>query len=189
MKVAEYMRTYYGALESVRFLRGALLGSIALNVLLAIVAITQSTTVVLVPPTLTTESRVGADRADAAMQIAWGLWLVNLIANVTPASAPLVREVLGRHLAPEVYQQVMAVVDEQTRIIEREYLSVSFRVTRAFFHGPSHRVVITGEHETSGPRMASQRGLRTYELGFRIERYQPFLTAIEVYDGGPRKLP
>lgn len=86
----------------------------------------QAVAVILTPPTLTQPVRVARNQADAPYKMAWGLFVAQLLGNVTPGSGELVLPALEPLLDATLYQPVRLGINEQLRQLRQEQISVSF---------------------------------------------------------------
>jgi len=183
VKLTDYLQTREGALKENRYSRIAILVMAMTVCVLAIGLAAKDTTVVMVPPTLEEGSTVSATAASRETQVAWGMYLTSLLGNVTPRSAPFLKQNLTRHLSSRLYTSVTESVDRQIKDIQQEQISLSFTPTVARFDDELQKVVITGELVIRGLRGQEKRELRTYELGFVTRNYNVMLNSMRITQG------
>ena len=94
MNLVRFRQTWQRLVTENRFHRGLLSALLATNLLTLIALLQAERTVVLVPPIL--ESQVNVARASASQEVkeAWGLFVTELLGNVTPTNAPVLRQTL-----------------------------------------------------------------------------------------------
>ena len=183
MKFSTYFQTLQGALAENRIWRTVALGLVLANVLLIVAVVGKRETVVLVPPTLSAESRVASDQADAATKEAWGLYIVMQIANVTPRTVDYIGNQVGKSIAPAAYTTFMQGLAEQAKQIKEDNLTIQFAPTHTFYVAEKGIVVVSGEHTVRGMRGAERKTVRTYELGLSVSNYRVVADSIRTYDG------
>lgn len=184
MNLTTYLQTWRGTRSENKAMRPILLILAIANIALVGLLYQQSRTVVVVPPGLTGEAAISQDAASPELQQEWGLYLTTLTGNITPRTAPLVKESLSKHLSPRVYNQVVEWLDTEIAIITRDKVTLSFSPTVLRYEPSIDRVVVTGDLVLRGLRGQERRQVRTYELGFTTSNYRVQLTAFNVYEGG-----
>lgn len=183
MKATTYFHTLEGAIALNRFLRWTCL-SLAVTVLILASALAfRREAVVLVPPTINSEARIGVSSADSEMQVAWGLYLATLMGNVTPNTAPFLTQKIGRNLSPRTYQRVVDAIEAQAKQVREQALSVSFSPQLARYDEKLQKVVVTGEVIVRDVRGIEARELRTYEMGFIVQNYTVLLDSLRTMQG------
>ena len=95
MLFENYLASYRGMRLTVLGLCLLALIMLIANVILACALAFKKDAVVLVPPRLTEETRLVADRTNAGYEKAWGLFLAQLVGNVTPGSLAAVCQCCG----------------------------------------------------------------------------------------------
>lgn len=146
----------------------------------------QDTVVVLTPPTLNEPARVARNQADAPYKIAQGLFVAQLLGNVSPGNSDLLLQGLEPLLDARLYQPVREGINEQLRQFEREQITTSFTPRSTTYNPPTDTVFITGRSTTTGAAGAPRHSERTYELRWKLDHYRPRLVHLEAYDGPPR---
>lgn len=184
MKLAEYLKTWRGTRAENKAQRPLLATLVASNVVLALLLYNQDRTVVVVPPTLRAEAAVNQNRASPEMQQEWAMYLTTLVGNMTPRTAPIVKQQLEGHLTPRLFNQVQEWIDTEIRIIARDNVTLSFSPTVVRFEPRINRVVVTGELVLRGMRGQERRQTRTYEMAFTTSNYKVMLSEFDVYEGG-----
>lgn len=110
MNFREYLKTWEGTQAENRFNRYCIVGLIALSTLLTIKAFTKDTIVTMQPVTLVEEAWVTQNKSSQSYQEAWGLYLAQVLGNVTPATVTFLKERLGPLLSPDIFPEVMEVI-------------------------------------------------------------------------------
>lgn len=183
MKAATYFHTLEGAIALNRWLRWVCAGLAAAVLVLSVALAIKREAVVLVPPTLGDEARIGVSAADAEMQVSWGLYFTTLMGNVTPDTAGFLASKLGRHASPRMYQMLKDTIDQQAKEVEAGKLSISFAPRLARYEESIGKVVVTGELVVRDPRGNEAREIRTYEMGFVTQNYMVLVDSLRVMSG------
>ena len=183
MKLSNYLSTREGALKENRVSRIIIATLAGVVLLLSFALVNRTTTVVMVPPTLEAASAVGAGEASKETKIAWGLYLVGVLGNVTPRTAPFVKENVSRHLTPAMYNTLVEAIDAQVKEITQDQLTLSFAPTTARFDDPTGAVVVSGELVVRGLRGQERREMRSYEMKFVTRNYNVMLDSLRIMEG------
>lgn len=186
MLFENYLASYRGMRLTVLGLCLLALIMLIANVILACALAFKKDAVVLVPPRLTEETRLVADRTNAGYEKAWGLFLAQLLGNVTPGSVKFVRTAVEPLLSAEVWQQFVNVVEVQAEEIRLDHISIYFEPKTVIYEEESGNIFVSGLSIIKGPSGSEKRIQRTYEFRFRMGDFQPYLTWIDMYEGGAR---
>lgn len=143
-------------------------------------------TVVLVPPVLEGEVTIARAYASQEVEESWGLYVAELLGNVSPQTVDALTGVLEPLLAGGLRRTVMKAITEQTEEIKRENVSMHFAPRQVTYDQATHTVFVTGQHKTESPAAKAVTNERTYALRVEFRNYRPLLTHLEVYRGDPR---
>ncbi len=170
-----------------KFLRIAIVGLIVSNLFVSCSAINRDEIITVVPPTMTEKSWVSKTDSSAEYVDAWAMYIAMLLGNVSPGNAAVVKDAIGPILAPEIYQQVMEVLDKQIYSIRQDRVSLSFEPQKVLrdVENPN-KFFVTGRSVTQGPTGDKRRTNRTYEFELVIRDYKPVLKWISTNIGDPR---
>lgn len=186
MKFDVFMQSWQGTQLANRWQR-LLIGALVLsNLLLAVAAMSRDTVVSIQPPTLSEPAEVSRKQASKTYLEAWGLYLAELMGNVTPGNVAFIREALEPLLAPEVYQPVVDVLEIQARQIREDRVTLKFQPRQVEYELATGHVFVTGYSLIAGPSGDEQRQTRTYEFDIEIEQYRPLLSWMDTYEGPAR---
>ncbi|MFO1432512.1 MAG: TraE/TraK family type IV conjugative transfer system protein [Candidatus Competibacteraceae bacterium] len=187
MNLHQYLQTWQGTRRENHWSRLIILLLVVSNGLAWLDASRENTTVVLTPPTLNEAVKVARQSADANYQMAWGLFVAQLLGNVTPGSTELILNALEPLLAPAIYQPVHDAVAEQLASLRQEQVTLAFSPRQTQYDSGADRVYVSGTLTTTGVSGTAQRSERTYEMRFTIKDYRPQLTQLTAYSGPPKK--
>ena len=179
MDIKKFFATYSGVLQENRIYRWVLVGLLVSNLVL-VVLLRGNQTVVLVPPTLEQEAKVGQKQADRAYLEAWGLFFATLMGNVTPRNIDFVLANLQRYMAPTIYQEMSQAMLEQAKAIKSGNYAMSYAVQEIVYE-EGGRVLVKGQATMHGPFGKQALG-RTYEFAIAIRNYAPVITDVLVHD-------
>lgn len=180
MEIKKFFSTYSGMLLENRIYRWVLILLLVSNLVL-VVLLRSNQVVVLVPPTLEKEAKVGARQADRGYLEAWGLFFAMLMGNVTPRNVDFVLANLQRYMAPDIYQEMSHSLIEQAKAIKAGNFAASFTVQQIDCE-EGGRVMVRGQAMLHGPFGKSQHLTRTYEFAIAVKNYVPVLTDVLVHD-------
>ena len=183
MKLSDYFNSWHGTRAENRATRPILLIQSLAILALIIFMWKMERTVVTVPPTLTTEASISQNKADGAMQETWAMYFVTLTGNMTPRSAPVVKDVLQDLLSPRAFNSVSEWIDSEISIITRDRVTLSFSPDVVRYEPFIDKVIVSGDIVLRGQRGNERRQTRTYELGFATSNYKVQLTDFNVYEG------
>lgn len=185
MKLGFMMKTWDLAQK---FASGLLVANIALAMtaaMTAYIAMGNRERVVLVPPHLDEKVELTMNSATAEYQKSFGLYLANLLGNVTPDNLEFTARVLSRHLSPEVYTQVrrqlkLAGNDPSFR---NSGAASWFRATRLDYEAATRRVFVLGTLNTvaAGKSQPAQTKV-VYEMRVEIQDGLPIVTQFDSYE-------
>lgn len=170
-----------------KFLRLAIAGLIVSNLFVSCSAINRDEIVTVVPPTLTERSWVSKVDSSAEYVDAWAMYIAMLLGNVSPSNAEVVKDAIGPILAPDIYQQVMEVLDKQIHAIRQDRVSLSFGPQKVLRDVANpNKFFVTGRAVTQGPTGDKRRTNRTYEFELKIRDYKPVISWLSTNSGDPR---
>lgn len=186
MNVGQFLSTWHGTQFENKFLRVVCVGLTASVLMLVLSVMNTEETIVLIPPNLSTEARISKNSADAETKKAWGLYVAQLIGNVTPGNADFVAEVIEPLLHPNIYKSVRENLAYQIESLKLERVSLSFTPRSVAYEPDTDRVYINGSLTSQGLGDAKEKTNRTYEMEIDISQFRPLITFLDVYKGGIR---
>jgi len=186
MKISHYLATLKGFEDQTQWQRYAILGLGLSNSLTALALLFQHTPVILVPPTLPGEVEVALNHGSSSLKESWGLYLAELLGNVTPGNATFIERSLGPLLDARIYPEVMAILATEVEALKMDRVSVRFKSREVLYDATMDRVFVTGELTSQGPGSAPESRPRTYEFRIGFRHYRPVIEHIDVYPGEPR---
>lgn len=126
MTLTRFRQTWQSLVAENRFHRGLLLGLLVTNLLTLMALLQAERTVVLVPPILEQQVNVAREAASQEVKEAWGLFVTELLGNVTPTNAPFLHQTLEPLLSPGLRREVAQVLEAQVAELRRDRVSVRF---------------------------------------------------------------
>jgi conjugal transfer pilus assembly protein TraE len=187
LKLSDLTRNW----EATKTANAVLLGAVVVlslsNIYLTIRLSESKIDRVLIPPMLTEQVRVGYAMADDAFYKSWGLYVAELVGNLTPGSAPFVAKALARLFPSPDAATVRESVLAKGRELDQNG-AVSFFKADQLVHEPAtSRVFVAGvqrQMSPSGAAMSVQNV--TYEMSIEVRAGQPVITNLKNYEGEPR---
>ena len=186
MKLSQFLESWRIVQAENRLHRVLLIGLVVSNAISALAALRTERAVVLVPPNLSREVEITRNEASGELKESWGLYLAELLGNVTPATAEFIRSAIGPLLSADIYRSVMDAMAEQINALKMDRIAISFKPRQVFYEKESDKVFVTGELSSQGPNSKPDVRNRTYEFVLSIHNYRPRLDAIDVYADEPR---
>lgn len=186
MRMTDYLASLQGTQLQNHWQRQAILGLGVTNTLTAIALIFNHPPVILVPPTLPGEVEIARNQGSSALKESWGLYLAELLGNVTPGNASFIERSVGPLLDASIYPEVMAILATQVAALKVDRISVHFKTREVLYEASTDRVFVTGEQTSQGPGSAPQSRTRTYEFRIGFRHYRPVIENIDVYSGDPQ---
>lgn len=189
MKLADLLSDWQGTQLENRWNRWIILGLLGIVLLLSLQAFRRERIVVLQPVTLSQEAWVSRDAASQSYKEAWGFYLAQLVGNVTPGSLEFVKQRLQPLLAPQIYQAVMATLQQQSQQIQQNRLTLRFEPRAVEYEAASNKLFVYGHSVEEGVSERCKKSSdRTYEFVLQIAHYAPLISALDTYQGAPRTL-
>jgi len=181
MHLIRFRQTWQRLVTENRFHRALLIALLGTNLLTLGALLQAERTVVLVPPIL--ENQVNVARASASQEVkeAWGLFVTELLGNVTPTNAPFLRQTLEPLLSPTLRRAVRDSLDAQVEALQRDRVSVRFAPELVQYEATHDRVRISGKQVISGPGADPVTRPRTYEIQVAFRNYRPLITHLDAY--------
>ena len=187
MRLDRFLETWKGVIAENKFHRVATL-VLAVAVLAAVVGLLRrDPVVVLVPPKLSEEVWISSKDAQIEYQKTWGLFLAELLGNVTPGNVEFLADAVSPLLSPKIHAQVIEAIHTQAQYILRDRVSLRFTPRSVVYEPESRKVFVEGYGFISGSgNTEEKKEARTYEFVIDVDRYAPKVTALTVYDGRPK---
>ena len=168
--------------------RPLIAGLLALSILLASLLWRDTQTVVLQPMTLTEEAWIMKEQASRSYHEAWGLFLAQLMGNVTAGNLAFVRDTLAPLLDPAIYRETLDVLDQQIRLLREDRVILRYEPRSVFYEAATGKTFVEGKSFMKGTSSKEREGLRTYEYELRISHFLPYLRFMDTYSGSAKTL-
>ena len=181
-----FLRTWRGTQAENRVNRVIIAGMLLANTVLAVAAMRNEPTLVLVPDALSDRAEVGPAFADQGFKESWALYLAQTIGNITPATVEFTVDRISTLLSPRVYPQTIVGLRAQMHDIQRDQVTTRFEPREVLYEKSTDTVFVSGFSYTAGPTGAETRQPRVFEFQIKIDRYRPVFDRIETYQGRPR---
>lgn len=169
------------------FMRKAMIGMIAINAILVVSLLNRNTLVTVVPPAMTEQGWVDSNAASDSFTNAWALYVANVVGNVTPSTAGIIRSSLEPLLDEEIYQDVINSIESQVTKIRQDRVTLKFEPKKVLREKEdSNKFYVTGRSIMTGPTGKPERTNVTYEIILEIHNYRPVIKYLTTYNGGPK---
>jgi conjugal transfer pilus assembly protein TraE len=157
------------------------------NLILGIAVLSRKELVVLVPPGLKQETKVGQSVGDRHYQEDWGLFFALLVGNITPRNVGFVVEEMEKFLAPTVYHDLIKDIYEQAKGIKESNVSTTFEPRELTYDDKTGHVLVKGQMVMRGSYGKPQSVGKTFEFGIVVRNYSPQITYMAAYSQKPRE--
>lgn len=181
MTLTLFRQTWHRLVMENHFHRWLLLALLGTNLLTLVALLQAERTVVLVPPILEQQVNVARESASQSVKEAWGLFVTELLGNVTPTTAPFLRETLEPLLSPALRPVVAGRLAAQVEALKRDQVSVRFSPEVVRYDVTSDLVRIQGKQIVSGPNASPVTRPRIYEIRVAFRNYRPLITHLDAY--------
>lgn len=189
MEKKSFFNHFDQSINAAKTLVVVVIALVALNIFFGIALLRARTQTILVPPNLTEQVRIGYGVADAGYYKAWGLYVAEMIGNLTPGNADFVAKALGRLFAAEDYAKVHAAVLSQGEMMRQNGVVSFFRADAVIWEPQTGRVFVTGERREASPTgVATSVETITYQMHVSMQAGQPVLDQFSVYGGAAHTL-
>lgn len=156
--------------------------------LLAWDRVTDEPIIQVVPPTLTTEAKVGASTADAEYLMSWGLYFASMTGNVTPKNVLFVADAISSFTDPVIYpklrRQLYSLAEDPT--FKERGGSVTFEAQDISYDAASNKVFVVGEQVSNTTAGEQNRTRYVYEIEIEMRNRLPIVVGVDHYQGTPR---
>jgi len=188
MDFSKLRQTYKQVLSENQLHRVANIGFAVAVTVLAYAAFSKSPVVVMTPPNLTEAVTISKTKADPAYLKSWAFALAQTLGNVTPQNADFVKSGVLPFVAPSIYQDVLAALNEQVMQIQLDRVAISFSPREVIWEPETGKVFVPGQSITTGTMGKDDTSLRTYEFIIKVSNYAPVVTHLVTYRGEARTL-
>lgn len=169
MDKANYIERLSAAADIRSFILVALVASVGINLLLAltIIILPKGVRHELIPPSVSQPFEVGGRRFDKSHIEQMGLYVAQLMLNVTPKSVRFQGEQLARLVSPERYAEMLNQVQINAAMIERINVSTVF-IPVSYHYDPKHpnRIGVAGSLQSIYADKSIQAEQKSYLVEF-----------------------
>lgn len=159
------------------------------NIFLAGRLATERHSVILVPPNMDQELRIGYNAANPAFYKAWALYAAELTGNLTPDNAAFVAKSLRKIVSPVVYQSLNNAIFAEKDQEAQYHVVTTFQAQSILWQPQTSTAFVTGYlHQVTPDGKYASGSIQTYELDFTVKNDQPVITAFRSYPGTPHTL-
>lgn len=184
MKWQVFTETWQTIQAENRWSRVVIVGLMVSNAVLAAHALTEKPIVTVVPPNhqgITIKPSGG----DQKFSEAWGLYLAELIGNITPGNVEFVIGSVEPMLSPKIYQETVVALRAQAKKISDDRVSMRFEPHQVNFEPSTGKVFVSGNSYVSAAGGEEKKTKRTFEFIVSSSNYMPRIDQIETYAGNP----
>lgn len=167
-------------------LRIGILFLVISNFMLVVFMSRQDAIVTLVPPVINETLEITKEDASINFKKSWGLFIAELIGNVSTTNADFIVKSLNPLLHTSIQSLMKQTLASQVEEIKKEGLIISFEPQQVAYEKSSQKVYITGAQIISGRNGDSVSNKRTIEVGIRIQNYKPSIFHIDAYNANPK---
>jgi conjugal transfer pilus assembly protein TraE len=181
MNLATFRQTWQAINSENRFHRFFTIALILINFLTLWALLQASRTVVLVPPILEQQVSVAREQASQPVKEAWGVFVAELLGNITERNATFMNKTLEPLLSPELRGIVAQRIDQELEKLLRDQVTTRFSTERVLFDKATDSVLVEGSQRHFGPAAAPVDRRRIFEVRVEFRNYRPFITDLNAY--------
>lgn len=150
---------------------------------------TERTRVVLKPPYLDTAARIGYATASKNYYESWGLFVAELVGNLTPGDAHYVADNLGKLFDASDYAIVKAKVLASAAAEREDQANFAFHVKQTIWQPANKTVFVYGNlSQINSDGETISKIPYTFSMGVHIEAGRPVLDGFDAYQGEPHTI-
>lgn len=151
--------------------------------------VTLKTRVVLEPPYLDKAVKIGYASADANYYESWGLFVAELVGNLTPGDAGYVAKNLGKLFDSGDYQIVRGKVLASAAAERADQANFFFQAKKTIWQPVNHTVFVYGIlSQINNDGVTVSKVHYTFSMGVHIEAGIPVLDNFDAYEGEPHTI-
>lgn len=188
MKLGNLRKTLNGLTTENTNLWISNIGLVACVIVLTILVMSKEVAVAVIPPTLNSEVELTRERASSGYHQAWGLFMAELVGNVTPTNADFVVQSLEGLMSSEIYNALRGFLAADIEDIKNKRVTTSFQPVNVSWEPQTNKVFVFGDYVVEAPGAESVVSKRTYEFEFEIANWQLLAKWFDSYEGVPRTL-
>lgn len=173
-----------------KLLSYALVGSVIVNVALAVNQALLMERHTLIPPGLTDRATIERSKASESYLSAWGMYVATTLGSVTPSNALTVANLVGPQVDPKLWHslraQILSIADDPA--YTRSGTFSNFVPTRVQTENNGYRIFVEGKLSELSYRDISKAVAinATYEMEFVVRSGLPILVTLNSYAGDAR---
>jgi conjugal transfer pilus assembly protein TraE len=184
LKASIFSKNFDSAVASAKLLMLVVICLVILNIFFGIALLRSRTQTILVPPNMDHSVRIGYAEADADYYKSWGLYVAEMVGNLTPGNANFVSTALGRLFSSSDYQKVTSAVLAQGQSMAHNGVVSFFKAEAVIWEPQTSRVFVTGTRREVSPNgNASSVQTVTYQMRVSMSAGQPVLDQFITYEG------
>ena len=187
MDLKNFLKSWQGTQSENKFHRVLLVGQSIALVIALIGWQSKDKVTVIVPPTLNEKAEISQKAANVGYKKSWGLFVAELLGNITPSNVEFVVESLSSMMSGENHEKFRTMSALQIEKIKRDGISVSFEPRAVQYEKSTDKVFVTRNSvvEASGAR-GPQTFTRVFEVMLEIKHGLPSISYIDTYQGQPK---
>ena len=187
------MPNFFSGWDATRSANRMLLGVVAVlafsNVFLAGKLALTHTQIRLIPPTLTKAVDVGYLTADADYYKAWGLYVAEMVGNLTPQQADFVATSVSKLFEPSQSMTVRNAIVSQGAAEEAGNVVTFFQAKQTIWQPATSTVFVYGKQRTMSPAGSlTASGYLTVQMNIKMLNGRPVLSNLMTYEDAPHTL-
>lgn len=185
MKWKNYLRTWEGVRLENTWIRGFVVGLMAIILAMTFLLMRKDTIVTIQPFTLSEEAWISSKQSSQSYQEAWGMALAQIIGNVNPSTVGFLKERLAPLMSARIYQDVMDTLEVQAQDIRKDRVSMRFEPRTVIYEDGT--VFVEGLSYIRAAGSSQERSSnRVYEFTFNISDYRLEVDYLATYSGRPK---
>jgi conjugal transfer pilus assembly protein TraE len=187
MEFKTFLKTWKGAVSENNFNRYLIAGQTIALIICAFGLINEDRVTVVTPPTLSEKAEIARKTASTGYKQAWGLYIAELLGNITPNNVDFIIDSLTSMMAPDLVSKFRVFAATEADKIKKNGITGQYEPRDVRFEKATDKIFITGQQRLDTPgTSAAAPFTRVFEVKISIKQGMPVVTHFDTYAGMPR---
>ena len=184
MDYKNFLKSWQGSISENKFHRVMLSVQSVCLVVALIGWQSKDRVTVIVPPTLNEKAEVAKNSATKGYKKSWGLYVAQIMGNISPANVDFVVESLSSLMDGEMYSKFRTMAAIEVDNIKRNGMSVSFEPRSVTYEKETDKIFVSGNSTIQAAGSQSPQSFtRVFEVIINIRNGVPSISLLDTYQG------
>lgn len=187
MELKKFLKTWKGAVSENVFHRYLLAGQSVALIVCMFALMQKDRVTVVVPPTLSEKAEIARQAASSGYKQAWGLYIAELLGNLTPYNVDFIVDTLSSMMSPELLSKFRSYAATEVDRIKRNGIKGQYQPRDVRYEKGTDKVFVTGHQVLDATGTTQETSFaRVFEVQVAIKAGMPIITYFDTYSGPPR---